>query len=81
MMPRYLVEFERIGRNTSVPPITIDAAGEADLARQIRAVARPRLRSRDFDVMLSLDDGAGWFACGMSSGGNFSITPVATEPA
>lgn len=74
MTTKYIIEFERIGRNTSVPPVTIDAAGEADLTRQIRAAARPHLRSRDFDVMLDLDAGAGWFACGMHSGGNFSIT-------
>lgn len=71
---RYLVEFERIGRNHAVPPITVDAEGEADLARHIRAHARPHLRSADFDVMISADDMAGWIACGMHSGGNFSIT-------
>ena len=73
---RYLIEFERIGRSRSVPPVTIDADGEADLARKIREVARPHLRSRDFDVLLDMAAGAGWFACGMHSGGGFSVTRI-----
>lgn len=79
-MPRYLIEFERIGRNCSVAAVTVDADGEADLCRQVRTVARPHIASRDFDVMLDYDEFgapiAGWLACGMHSGGDFSITAV-----
>lgn len=74
MGPRYKIEFERIGRNKSVAAIEVCALGEADLARQIRTAARPHLRSADFDVMLDMDAGAGRFACGTHSGGNFSVT-------
>lgn len=78
-MPSYLVEFERIGRNRGVRPMTFAVDGEADLSRSLRAVARQHLRSTDFDVMLDMEAGTGWFACGMHSGGNFSITPVKTS--
>lgn len=71
----YLVEFERIGRNGFVLPLTVAVASEADLARRIRDYARPHLRSADFDVMIDADAMAGWLTCGMHSGGNFSITP------
>ena len=74
----YLVEFERIGRNHAVAPITVTVEGEAALAREIRLVARDHLRSRDFDVMIDAEAGAGWIACGMRSGGNFSITATNT---
>lgn len=73
-MKRYLIEFERVGRNRNVAAIFVAVNGEAELARQIREHVRPHLRSRDFDVMLDMDAGAGWIACGMHSGGNFSIT-------
>ncbi len=73
-MQTYLVEFERVGRNHQVQPLTATVEGEADLARKIRAHVRPHLRSRDFDVMLDADAGAGWLACGMHSGGNFTFT-------
>lgn len=68
----YLITFERIGRNRSVSPLNVTVEGEADLARRIRAHARPHLRSRDFDVMI--DGTAGWIACGMHVGGEFSIS-------
>lgn len=85
-MTRYLIEFERIGRNHGVPPVTVEANGEADLCRQIRAVARKHLASPSFDVLLEYaEDGetviAGWFACGMHSGGNFAVTARAGEAA
>jgi hypothetical protein len=49
------------------------ATGEADLCRAIRQHVRLHLRSRDFDVMLDDDGRGGWLACGMRSGGNFTI--------
>lgn len=78
-VPRYLIEFERIGRNKSVPPVTVDCDGEADLCRRIRDIARPHLRSRDFDVMLEYAEPGetiigGFIACGMHSGGSFAVT-------
>lgn len=48
MTQRYSIRFERIGRNHKLAPnpVTIDAAGEADLARELRKIARPHLRPR-----------------------------------
>lgn len=73
---RHRIEFERIGRNRNVEPLHVLALGEADLCRAIRAHARPHLRSRDFDVMLSDDGASGWIACGMHSGGEFTIQAI-----
>lgn len=73
---QYRIEFERIGRNHSVAPLTVNALGEADLCRAIRKHARPHLRSRDFDVMLDEDTHRGWLACGMRNGGDFIIRPL-----
>lgn len=73
---KYEVKFERIGRNHAVEPLTVTVDGEADLCRRIRAHARPHLRSRDFDVCVDLDAGSGFIACGMHSGGNFTVRQV-----
>jgi hypothetical protein len=75
----YIIEFERIGRNKSVPPMKVTVAGEDDLTGSIREYARPHLRSRDFDVILDESGSAGCFACGMHNGGNFSITPKSEQ--
>lgn len=76
-MKTYQVEFKRVGRNHHVAPITVAVEGEADLCRRIRAHVRPHLRSRDFDVMLDLEAGTGWLACGMHSGGRFTVRSAA----
>lgn len=73
---QYRIEFERIGRNRSVPALTVTALGEADLCRAIRAHARPHLRSRDFNVMLDEDNHRGWLACGLHNGGDFVVHPT-----
>lgn len=80
MTLRYSIRFDRIGRHHKLAPnpVTIDADGEADLARQLRAIARAHLRSRDFDVMLDLDAGTGFFACGLHNGGEFTVERVVT---
>lgn len=71
----YQVTFERIGRNRGVAPLQLVVDGEADMARKVRAYARPHLRSRDFDVCIDAETMTGFFACGMHDGGKFSITP------
>lgn len=72
-MQTYTITFDRIGRNRSVAPLIVDAVGEADLCRKIRAHARPHLRSRDFDVFADVEEGTGFIACGMHTGGQFTI--------
>lgn len=73
---RHLIEFERVGRNHNVEPLHVLALGEDDLCRAIRTHARPHLRSRDFDVILSEDGRSGWLDCGMRSGGNFTVQQI-----
>jgi len=80
-MTHYLVEFQRIGRTHTVPPSTLTVVGEADLCRQIRAIARPFLRSRDFDVCVDTETGKGFLACGMHNGGEFTVSEIRREAA
>lgn len=76
-MPRYLIEFERIGRSRGIAPLTVDVTTDDELAIEIERYARPHLRSRDFEAVIDREAGAGWIACGMHSGGDFSVTQVA----
>ncbi|GAA1623806.1 hypothetical protein GCM10009733_020560 [Nonomuraea maheshkhaliensis] len=39
-MARYLIAFERIGTSRGIEPLTITAAGNEDLAREIHAYAQ-----------------------------------------
>lgn len=71
----YQITFDRIGRNRDVAPFNVFVDGESDMARKIRAHARPHIRSRDFDVCIDAEEMTGFIACGMHSGGSFSITP------
>jgi hypothetical protein len=72
-MPRYTVTFERIGRRRDVKPLTVAVATDIELCAEIERYARPQLRSRDFDALVDLDKGTGFIACGMHSGGSFTV--------
>ena len=73
----YRVTFERIGRNHSVVPLVAKAVDAHDLADLIHQYARKHLRSRDYDVVVDLEAGKGYIACGMHSGGEFEIGAAA----
>ncbi len=73
-MTRYVVDFERVGRGYGVGPMTFDAAGSDDLARQVHGHIRPLLASRHFDVTVDLEEGRGWIEDGRF--GTFTITPT-----
>lgn len=75
-MNKYSVEFERIGREHNVPATVFLAAGSDELAELILKYARPHLRSRDVEVCIDLEDGTGFIACGMHSGGNFTVAAL-----
>lgn len=70
---RYIIEFERVGRRRDVEPLYVLALNQAELCHAIRNHVRPHIRSRDFDVMIDEDGCEGWIACGMHSGGEFTI--------
>lgn len=79
-MKTYRVTFERIGRNHSVAPMVAKVEDADQLADYIHRHARPHLRSRDYDVKLEIagdGTGHGFIACGMHSGGDFTITSEA----
>lgn len=73
-MPSYTVTFERIGRNRNIAPLAVAVATDLELCAEIERYARPHLRSRDFDAVVDLDKGKGFIACGMHSGGDFTVS-------
>ncbi len=68
-----IVTFERIGRNHNVAPLRTTAPTPELLEHAIYKHARPHLRSRDVEVILNDDLTGGVIACGMHSGGAFTI--------
>jgi len=63
-MTSYLATFDRIGRNHVVPPLNV--AGDAqDIAEQIYRYAKPRLASRDVEVLIDLDKMEGAIVVGL----------------
>ena len=72
-MKTYRITFDRIGRNRNVAPMIVKAGDAEQLATYIHKHARPHLRSRDYDVFVDIDKGAGFIACGMHTGGEFKI--------
>lgn len=69
----YLVTFGRVGR--SAPgPVTVTAENADDLARALRPIVRPLLRSREFTIDIDLDSGRGLIDGGRF--GDFTITPA-----
>lgn len=51
----YTVEFERVGRNHDVPPLTVEADDADEIAYHIYTYARRFLASRDVEVVVNLD--------------------------
>lgn len=72
----YRIEFDRIGRNRSVPPLHTSSGDATQIAEAIHKYARKHLRSRDYDVDVDLEKMRGFIACGMHNGGEFRITAV-----
>lgn len=73
-MSAYTVEFDRIGRNHHVPPLTTEAADAQELAERIYRHGRPHLGSRDMQAIVDLETMTGSFLCGFRTGGTFRIT-------
>lgn len=75
-MDCYEVTFERIGRNHNVARLGVEAADADELSAAIHKYARSHLRSRDYEVVVDLQKGDGFIACGMHCGGRFTITAI-----
>jgi hypothetical protein len=78
----YLATFDRISRNHNVAPLTV--SGDADaIAEQIYRYAKPKVASRDVEVVVDLEEMKGHIFCGMQVGGSFTLTeaPVLDEEA
>lgn len=55
-MATYLFQFDRIGRNHSVPELTVEAGSGDEMAEHVLKYARRFLASRDIDVAVLADD-------------------------
>lgn len=77
-MARYVVTFDRIGRNHAVPPLTVEATNQIDLGEQIADYADPHLRSSYWEVGVSDDLTGGHFLVGEFGrpAGDFTIARV-----
>jgi hypothetical protein len=74
-MGDYRVEFERIGPDRDVPPLTLQAASMDELAKQVLAHGRRHLGTRWHEVWLN-QDGTGGFSSGLRDAGRFSWQPA-----
>lgn len=72
---QYLVKFDRIGRNKSPSELYVDT-DNGFIEDQILDHVLPHLRSDDIAVSIKDDMSGGFIACGMRSGGTFSISEI-----
>lgn len=79
-MPTYTATFERIGRDRSASPITVEAADADGLAEAIYRHVNSRLLSVDVDVDVDLADGTGRIIAGGRPAGRFTITGPGAGP-
>jgi len=86
-MPTFTATFDRIGRDRSPSPVTVEADDADDLAKAIFKHVTGRLHSSDIDVEVDLEQGAGRLLAGGRPAGSFtiatdgqSITVAAPEP-
>lgn len=70
----YVVEFERVGRNRNVKPLTTTARDADELAEKIYDHARPHLGSQAVHVDVDLDELRGFIMAGFRDAGRFTIT-------
>jgi hypothetical protein len=82
-MTRYLITFDRLGRDYHIPPQVITAAGGNELAAAIQGFARRHLGPGAVSVTLQLtgDRGAGLVVAGLvRPAGRFSVAPAPSLP-
>lgn len=71
----YVVDFERVGRNHNVAPMTFEDVTEPEeLAALIHHRVKGYLASRWFEVIVDLDEMRGHIDAGMRPAGRFTIT-------
>lgn len=73
----YIVNFERIGRNRSVEPLTVQSDDPDTIAEAIYKYARPKLASKDVEVTVNLEKLTGIIEVGWNNGGTFTLEKVA----
>ena len=69
----YMVEFDRIGGNSSIPPQAFAACSADQLAAEIYRFTLGYLGSRDVDVIADLEQGNGVITAGFRPAGAFTI--------
>lgn len=72
---KYLVEFDRIGRNHLPAPLIV-TCDPTRLLWEIERHALKQLASRDIDIALDIDTGRGSITAGFHAAGSFIVTEV-----
>lgn len=73
---KFIIMFDRIGRNHHVAPLAAEAEDASRLAEKIYYYARPHLRSNDVQIVVDLEGGEGHIFCGFNNGGAFTVSEV-----
>ena len=75
MPDTYLAKFDRISRNHNVAPLAVH--GDADaIAEQIYRYAKPKVVSRDVEIVVDLEKLSGTIFCGFHVVGSFTLEPT-----
>jgi hypothetical protein len=73
----YRLTFDRIGRDSNIDPLDVEADSADEISFAVYNYARPRLRSSELEVVSNLTEGRGSIFCGFQGGGSFTIEAVA----
>lgn len=74
-MAGYRAKFDRISRNHNVPDLSVDGSAQ-NIAEQVYRYAKPKVASRDVEVIVDLEALKGTIYCGMQVGGSFTLEPT-----
>lgn len=67
------VLFERVGRNHTVPPLTVESSDPDDIAEAVYRVARKHCMSRDVEVCVDLTEGRVSIFAGFHNAGGGTV--------
>jgi len=67
-----LAKFDRISRNHDVPDLAVSGDAQA-IAEQVYRYAKPKVASKDVEVVVDLAESRGTIYCGMQVGGSFVL--------
>lgn len=72
-MAAYVATFDRIGRNHHVEPLNVTGSADA-IAEQVYRYAKPKLASKDIEVVIDFDELGGTIFAGFHVAGHVTLT-------